>query len=256
MDALQPKRRSRLRIFFGKKYYRMKRYLKWYFGDVTCANELSAESLKYDVFTHQTVLFRQLKEVDMYLQHNKVKNLTIAMKCLSGLLIKPGETFSYWKLLGNTTKRKGYVDGMILHYGSVTTGTGGGLCQLSNLIYWMVLCAPLTVTERYRHSYDVFPDRNRTQPFGSGATCSYNYLDLQFKNETDRTFQLNLEVTGTHLVGRIFSDVPTLLRYKIYEKDHRLSQAYWGGYIRHNTLYRKVYHALMMYAPFLEAPKA
>ena len=70
---------------------------------------------------------------------------------------------------------------MVLHYGSFQTGIGGGLCQLSNLIYWMTLHTPLTVTERYRHSFDVFPDSRRTQPFGSGATCSYNYLDLQIK---------------------------------------------------------------------------
>ena len=50
--------------------------------------------------------------------------------------------------------------------------TGGGLCQLSNLIYWMTLHTPLTITERYRHSYDVFPDSNRTQPFGSGEPAS------------------------------------------------------------------------------------
>ena len=45
---------------------------------------------------------------------------------------------------------------MVLHYGSFQTGIGGGLCQLSNLIYWMTLHTPLTVTERYRHSFDVF----------------------------------------------------------------------------------------------------
>lgn len=270
MDALQPKRRSRLRIFLGKKYYRMKRYLKWYLGPEAYAKEKQSSPLKYDVFTHQTVLLRQLKDVDMYLQHNKVTNLKIATEKLSGIVIKPGETFSYWKLLGNTTKRKGYVDGMILHYGEVTTGTGGGLCQLSNLIYWMVLHSPLAVTERYRHSYDVFPDSKRTQPFGSGATCSYNYLDLQFKNNTDQTFQFIFEVTDTHLVGKIQSDQPSLSTYQIYEKNHRLTQANWGGYIRHNTIFRKVYngqgeeiddeyvtenHAIMMYDPFLEQPE-
>ncbi|GEM05846.1 hypothetical protein HMI01_28340 [Halolactibacillus miurensis] len=270
MDAMQPKQRSQLRIFLGKKYYRLKRSIHWYVGQEHYAKARASEGLKYDVFTHQTVLLRQLKDVDMWLQHNKVKNLTIAAKRLSGILIKPGETFSYWKLIGNTTKRKGYVDGMILHYGKVTTGTGGGLCQLSNLIYWMVLHSPLTVTERYRHSYDVFPDSKRSQPFGSGATCSYNYLDLQFNNDTNQTFQLNVEVTDTHLVGHILSDVPTLHRYKIYEKNHRLSQAHWGSYLRHNQLYRKVYnasgeelrdeyvtenHAIMMYDPFLQSPE-
>ena len=114
--------------------------------------------MPYLVFTHKTPLFRQLKDVEMWLQHNKVKNLEIASQKINGILIKPGETFSYWRLIGKPTKRKGYVDGMILFYGKIMTGIGGGLCQLSNLIYWMTLHSPLTVTERYRHSYDVFPD--------------------------------------------------------------------------------------------------
>lgn len=42
----------------------------------------------------------------------------------------------------------------------------------------MALHTPLTVTERHRHGYDVFPDAERTIPFGSGATCFYNYGDL------------------------------------------------------------------------------
>ena len=63
------------------------------------------------------------------------------------------------------------MEGMILRNGRVASGVGGGLCQMTNLLYWMTLHTPLTVTERWRHGYDVFPDSNRTQPFGSGATC-------------------------------------------------------------------------------------
>lgn len=129
------------------------------------------------IFKHRTPLLRQLKDVEMELQTNKITNLKIAAKRLNGIILQPGEAFSYWCLIGSTSKRKGYVDGMVLHYGQVTTRVDGGLCQLSNLIYWMTLHTPLTITERYRHSYDVFPDLKRQQPFGSGATCAYNYLD-------------------------------------------------------------------------------
>ena len=59
---------------------------------------------------------------------------------------------------------------------------GGRPVQMTNLLYWMTLHTPLTVTERWRHGYDVFPDSNRTQPFGSGATCFYNYMDLMVRN--------------------------------------------------------------------------
>lgn len=55
---------------------------------------------------------------------------------------------------------------------------------MTNLIYWMTLHTPLTVAKRWRHGFDVFPDANRTQPFGSGATCSWPILDLQIVNHT------------------------------------------------------------------------
>jgi vancomycin resistance protein VanW len=267
MESLKPIDRSPLRIYLGKKYYRFRRYIDWFSGKKKYAKNKDNAPLKKLVFTHKTLLLRELKDVDMWLQHNKVKNLKIATKKLNKISIKPGETFSYWRLLGNTTRRKGYARGMVLHYGKVTTGVGGGLCQLSNLIYWIALHSPLTVTERYRHSYDVFPDSNRNQPFGSGATCAYNYLDLQIKNETQNTYQLIVFLTDTHLVGELMSDAPSVQTYEVYEQDHLISLEYWGGYVRHNRIYRKVFnksnvqirdefvtenHAIMMYEPLLE----
>ena len=158
----------------------------------------------------------------------------------------------------------------VLHYGKVKTGIGGGICQLSNLIYWLTIHTPLTVTQRYRHSYDVFPDSNRTQLLGSGATCAYNYLDLQIKNETTNTYQLIVYLTDTHLVGEWRSDAPALQKYEVYEKEHAITLEMWGGYVRHNKIHRKVFnlqheqidddfisenHAIMMYEPMLSAPK-
>lgn len=267
MESLKPIKRSSVRIYLGKQYYRSKRYLDWIFGDKKFSLKKEERPLKHQVFTHQTLLLRELKDVDMWLQHNKVKNLKIATQKLNKVVIRPGETFSYWRLLGNTTKSKGYVDGMILHYGKVTTGVGGGLCQLSNLIYWMTLHTPLTITERYRHSYDVFPDSKRSQPFGSGATCAYNYLDLQIKNDTNNTYQLVVYLNDTHLVGEWRSESQPMQTYEVYEREHLITREYWGGYVRHNTIHRKVFnkekiqindefvtenHAIMMYEPLLE----
>ena len=266
MNSLKPIKRSNLRIFFGKKVYRMKRYTEWVFDEKKYAKNKGEEKLPHSVFKHRTPLLRQLKDVDMQLQYNKVTNLKIAAKKISHIVIQPGETFSYWKTIGATTKSKGYVDGMILHYGKVTTGVGGGLCQLSNLIYWMTLHTPLTVTERYRHSYDVFPDSKRSQPFGSGATCAYNYLDLQIKNETTEPYQLIIYLTDVSLVGEWRSLSQPTKTYQVYEKDHQFTLEQWGGYVRHNTIYREVYnrnneciddqfitenHAITMYPPFL-----
>jgi vancomycin resistance protein VanW len=202
----------------------------------------------------------------MVLQYNKITNLRLAIAKLDGLMVQPGETFSYWRSIGKPTKRKGYLEGMVLHYGGFHSGVGGGLCQLSNLIYWMTLHTPLTVTERHRHSYDVFPDEQRTQPFGSGATCSYNYLDLQVKNNMNQAYQLKIWLDDSHLFGEWRCEEQPLYEYEVYESDHRISLEPWGGYIRSNKISRKVFtrtgdhvgdeaitdnYALMMYSPLL-----
>ncbi|MCR8645019.1 VanW family protein [Paenibacillus sp. N1-5-1-14] len=270
-QAMKPLRRSRLRLWLGTRYYRCKRYIEWYFGRTRFATEMRADLLPARIFQHQTPLRRQLKDVDMWLQENKIRNLQIAIRKLNGIIIRPGETFSYWKLIGHPTARKGYVEGMVLFYGGFKASVGGGLCQLSNLIYWITLHTPLEVTERHRHSYDVFPDSNRTQPFGSGATCAYNYLDLQITNSTEQPYQLHLYLTQDHLVGEWRSVDSHPLRYEVYEKDHQMMQAHWGGYVRHNVIHRRVFnqeglqvndqyvtenHALMMYRPFLESGRS
>jgi len=263
----QPKNRHKLRLRLGKAYFTFRRHLLWRFGGLKFAKvSFDANDFTHNYFAHQTLLLRQLKDVDMYLQHNKIINLRIALTKINGVIMQPGETLSYWRLIGRPTRRKGYVAGMVLDKGRVTEGVGGGLCQLSNLIYWMTLHTPLTVTERHRHSYDVFPDSGRTQPFGSGATCFYNYGDLMIRNDTAVPFRLELALTDTHLTGAWFAAAPPNFTYEVYEKAHQIRSEFWGGYTRHNLLYRKRYdlngnevddeyvaenHAIMMYAPLL-----
>lgn len=264
---MQPIKRTKLRLIAGKIYYTLSRYMFWHSGKIKFANFHSTKNLGYEYFSHKTLLLRELKEVDMKYQYNKIINLKLAVKKIDGIIIKPGETFSYWKLIGKPTANKGYVPGMVLYYGNYTMGIGGGLCQLSNLIYWMTLHTPLTVVERYRHSFDVFPDSNRTQPFGSGATCVYPYRDLMIRNDTEEEFQIRVEVGQKFLEGCWLTSNHPLYKYKVIEKNHQFKSEFWGAFSRHNELYRKKYslygelldeeyitenHALMMYSPFLD----
>lgn len=266
----RPRARSALRLQLGSAYYTLRRSLWWLCGGVKFARR-DSNLLEYDCFSHQTPLLRKLKDVDMYLQYNKIVNLKIAVAKLNYVTICPGETFSFWKLVGRPSKSKGYLDGMILQNGEFKAGTGGGLCQLSNLIYWIASHTPLTITERHRHSYDVFPDSGRTQPFGSGATCFYNYGDLMIENSTRQFFQFIFEVTESELRGICKTSVPLDHKYEVYEKEHIIRSEYWGGYTRHNTIYRKKYdldntliadeflvenHAVMMYSPLLPSRTA
>lgn len=267
MTRLKPVNRSKFRLLAGRIYYTLSRYMLWYSGKIKFAKRRSNNNLEYIIFLHKTPLLRKLKDVDMKYQYNKIINLKLAVSKLDGIVIKPGETFSYWKLIGRPSAKKGYVHGMVLYCGNITMGIGGGLCQLSNLIYWMTLHTPLTVVERYRHSFDVFPDSNRTQPFGSGATCVYPYRDLMIRNDTSEDYQLRVKVGQTHLMGSWFSNCKSVYKYEIVEKNHYFKSEFWGGFSRHNELYRRRYtmedrlkdeefitenHALMMYSPFIE----
>lgn len=267
MERIKPIKRSMVRRFAGRLWYKSLRYCQWYFSGTKYCKIKKSEHLEYSVFSHKTPLLRQLKDVEMWMQYNKITNLRIASACLNSVIIYPGETFSFWRLIGKPSRRKKYVEGMVLYNGSYKAGIGGGLCQLSNLIYWMTLHTPLTVTERYRHSYDVFPDSNRQLPFGSGATCVYNYRDLQIYNGTDQPFQLIVYLDDKYLNGEWRTNKKLDKTYEVYEKNHSISHEYWGGYIRHNEIWRREFingdemisdeyitenNALMMYQPFLE----
>lgn len=268
-DLRAPIQRSWLRLRLGKIYYTIKRYLFWCSPSIRWARRREpGEWLPCIQTAHATPLLRHLKGDEMLWQQNKVVNLQLAAARLNGLILSPGETFSYWKLIGKPSYRKGYREGMVLFLGQIGGDIGGGLCQLSNLIFWMTLHTPLTVVERYRHSHDVFPDSDRTQPFGSGATCAYPHRDLMIRNDTQMPFQLCVRVGDTHLEGEWRSLSPQEVTFEVVEKDARIDQASWGGYIRHNALYRKVFDgsghfleeqflftndAIMMYSPLLAA---
>ena len=162
-----PIHRSWLRLRLGKAYYAGKRYLLWCSPRYHWASQRQSVSLPYIQTSHATPLYRHLRGEEMELQKNKVVNLQLAAARLNGVVLRPGETFSYWRLIGKPSRKKGYREGMVLFLGRIGSDVGGGLCQLSNLIFWMTLHTPLTVVERYRHSHDVFPEfvQNGVQPF-------------------------------------------------------------------------------------------
>lgn len=203
------------------------------------ASERTGEELSYTCKKHQSLLRRRLGDSDPQLQENKVANLKIACPTIDGLLIRPGETFSFWHQVGEATAEKGYCEGMQLSRGEVVRGVGGGLCQLANLLYWMALHSPLEIAERHHHSFDPFPDENRVLPFGSGAGVFYNYIDLRFFNPTDITFQLKLWLTDKHLKGSILSDAETEFTYHVFERNHRFLRE-GGKTYRENEIWREV----------------
>lgn len=186
------------------------------------ARQRQTEPLPVRILQHSSLIRRRLGNVDMTLQENKAVNLSLAAPRLSALLIRPGETFSFWRLVGNASARQGFREGLTISGGQAKSGVGGGMCQLTNLIHWMVLHTPLTIVEHHHHDgLDLFPDFGRQIPFGTGTSICYNYLDYRFRNDTDAVYQLLVWVDGEYLRGELRSDRPQPLRYHISTEQER-----------------------------------
>lgn len=192
------------------------------------------------VARHQSVLRRKLGDSDARLQEQKITNLRQAIKRINGLVIQPGQVFSFWTSIGRPTYREGYVDGMLLANGRVVEGLGGGLCQLSNFLYWIFLHTPIRTIERHHHSMDVFPDSGRTLPFGGGATVLYNFVDLQLQNSGKEPLQLKIWLTDTHVKGQILSPRPIPEKMHVRERAHCFVKR-GDRYFRYNQIYQEVY---------------
>ncbi len=217
---------------------RIRRYFDWCFDKKKYAKKRVTEKLSFRIKKHQSVLLRKLGESNEQLQLNKVTNLSIAIKQIDGVLIKPGETFSFCRLVGLPTKRKGYLLGMELSFGEARAGIGGGICQISNMIHWLVMHSPLTIIEKSNHSFDPFPDEGRVLPFGSGAAIFYNYIDFQFTNNTKDTFQINLWINQKYLEGELRVSNDLDLSYHIFEENHSFLKIE-NQFFRQNEIWRK-----------------
>ena len=201
------------------RVHRARRRVQWWRSPAVWSRSRSPELLPVRVKQHASLLMRELSDDEMRLQRNKVVNLRLASARVDGLLLRPGETFSFNRVVGNCTPRKGYVEGMRLSNGEARSGVGGGICQLANLLHWMVLHSPLTVVERSEHSFDPFPDKERVLPWGVGCSIVYNYVDFVVRNDTDTTFQILVAVGDRHLEGELRADQPIPHSYKVFARD-------------------------------------
>lgn len=214
------------------------RHIKNMFSNEKFAKEKGKE-LPIVLYKHNSLIRRRLGNVDMRLQENKAVNLKIAASKITGIIIKPGETFSFWKLVGRCTAKKGYKEGLIVLNGTTGQEIGGGLCQLSNLIHWIILHTDMEITEHFHHDQiDMFPDYKRVIPFGTGTSIMYNYLDYKFKNTTDITYQLIIYTNDEYLCGELRSDKRPNYKYHISAEDVFFSKEDDGNVYRNGKVYR------------------
>lgn len=193
-------------------------YLKMWLDKYKYAKEASMEPLPFKVFSASSLMLNKNSGFDMKYQYNKVFNLKLAGKTLDKILIKPGETFSFWQLVRKADRKVPYRDGLILVNGEITPSYGGGLCQISNLLFWLFLHTPLTIVERHGHAVESFPSADEDLPCGIDATVNEGWLDLKVKNDTKETFQISLTFDEKYMYGTILSDKEIMRRYEVFNQ--------------------------------------
>lgn len=203
---LTPLRVKQRKLFF---YAGMRRDGRRY------AETISVSLMPHELYSARFALYNHETGFDIVYQKNKVFNMKLAAKALNGLLIKPGETFSFWRSVRRADKHTPYKDGLVVVNGELTTSQGGGLCLMSNLLFWIFLHTPLTVLERHAHMVKDFPTPPNTGPEGVDATVREGWLDLKIKNETDTTFQIKIDFDDEHITGVILVDKRASCSYEI-----------------------------------------
>lgn len=212
-----------------------KRDIKDLFSKEKFAKKKSMDKLPNVVSSYNSYLIK--KGTELELQENKVVNINLAGGKINGIVIHPGEVFSYWKTIGTVTKRKGYKEGRVLRNNKLKPGMGGGLCNLANTINLLVLNSPLEITEFHTHSDALAPDYGERIPLKDGTCVGYNYIDYRFKNTTDQDFQLYVWVENKTLYGELRSEKEFPWRYEIIEEDHHF-QKEGEKYYRVSKIYR------------------
>jgi len=128
------------------------------------------------------------------------ENINHAAETINGVVIEPGEVFSYNKTVGPTTKKNGYKRARIFIKGKKAYGYGGGVCQVSSTLFNAADAADMEIVERHNHSLPV-----EYVPKGKDAATSYGGIDFKFKNTREYPVEIETKVTDNSLTVQIVS---------------------------------------------------
>lgn len=136
---------------------------------------------------------------------SRIYNISLAASRLNGVLIKPGETFSFVNTLGDVSALTGYKQAYVIQGNQTILGDGGGVCQVSTTFFRAALNAGLPIVERHAHSYRVGYYEQDSPP-GIDATIYHPTVDIKIKNDTPG-----------HILIQTFADTKNLtLRFELY----------------------------------------
>lgn len=123
----------------------------------------------------------------------RIFNINLASQRLSGILVAPGDTFSFDQALGDISAFSGYKQAYVIQNGRTVLGDGGGVCQVSTTLFRAILDAGLPITERHAHAYRVGYYEENSPP-GIDATVFSPTVDLKFKNDSGNYILIQSQV--------------------------------------------------------------
>ena len=146
---------------------------------------------------------------------NRIHNVQLVAHLVNDKLIAPGETFSFNKTTGARNAAKGFLEAPVIVNGELTTGLGGGVCQVSTTVFNAAFDAGIPITARTNHALYI-----SHYPQGRDATVDYPDVDLKFVNDTKhwlllRTFvgpsSLTVSLYGTPTGRKVVSTTSPLV---------------------------------------------
>ena len=141
-------------------------------------------------FEYSIAITQEIKPSDTF--DNKVFNLKYASLKINEFIIFPNEIFSFWNIIGNPALC--YKTGRSIVNGKLKEEVGGGLCQVSGIIYHISILAGLEIIERHNHSVDIYSEETRFTPLGTDATVAYGFKDLRIRNSFNFPVKYQMEV--------------------------------------------------------------
>lgn len=177
-----------------------------------------------EAFSEQIATFSTIYDASA---RNRAHNVELATKKINGIIIRPGETFSYNKTVGSRTIEAGWKEGTAYIAGKVVPSVGGGVCQVSSTLYNTALLANLEITERTNHTFTVdYVAASRD------ATVYYGSLDFCFKNT--RTYPIKIVATAQNGVCKIsIYGIKEEVEYEV------IIQSKITSYINNTTVYKE-----------------
>ena len=160
----------------------------------------------------------------------RINNITKAAAAINGVILNPGEEFSYNGTLGQRTKAAGYQAAGAYSGGQVVQEVGGGICQVSSTLYYCTLIANMTITSRTNHYFGV-----NYLPTGLDATVSWPSPDFKFKNSSEYPLKIVASVGGGSVTVQLYGSNPDGITVKMTTETFKNTDSFGA------TSYRWVY---------------